>query len=700
MGIPYYSFTRITGISGSPSDYATLLTDAYDSSGNWDAEQYIKNRKKLEGWIIRGIGDALKTRYNEDWIIDHFKEIVLIFNHYKTPETSAEYIKTAIRYIKREARYHPYGIAWLIVAPDKITNWVSWRRHFSKDSDWRLFCALNLFECLKQGDDWIPIYSVSNLDRTAGMNRDTRTRTLNRLRESGWIDFQRNKSDTGISVKILKKLQNQPRPHPSNNLRPDFQDSPSRDPNLWYQIHRLLAGRPALTRPHRRYPLIYSEGKHLHFRLGTVSIRQLISSVYSENELATSWNKLRSDSGSFKLHLYAEKEVDEAPRKMPYPVDQEIIGNPHFNMLMDYQERVAFPAMDIGLPFNVDAARKLQYRLLMAYYGVGPNPLCIKNEKARIKNRYDIIGRYIQESLNWEDGRIRPFWYVRGTQANRTVLKNPDVQNLPKDLRFLLQNDNECLEWYDIKGQEIFIAIMESESKSGKQIIHEGRDLMQEIATDLGLEKKVVKKIIHPCQRGKSVKALKREHGEFIVDSVLDTFYRRVPETSQRKSRLEEDVIMNHGELPMTPLCRTPITIDRERVTTCASAVVDQSIGAEITKLWALNYNQTEEGRKYPIVLDMHDAIVAPAPQNETEEGEENRGATINKALEQATKTIGYPTTPQAENTTTGKHKDEGRRPDTRRPVTHYQDTYCGNLEYIGTGSACLYGDKMVFRPP
>jgi len=697
----YYSFTRLAGLSGNQEAYINMLNNNWNKHGKWNVDQYKKNRKQFEKWIIRGIGDALKFGNDESWIIKHFTEIVRIFNHYPRPDTSVDYIKTTIGSIKSEALYHPYGIRWINITPKRITRWVHWRQSFTKDSDWRLYCAIDLFNEINPGKAWISVYTPSNLERTAGVDRETRKRSLIRLEKLGWITSEINQTDHGIRIKVLKMPKILRAENVRNVLRPEIISTPTTNQNLWYKIHRLISGRPPLTRPHPDFPLIFTNDTHLHLRLGTVSIRQMIAAVYSKEKLNESWKKLRKDSASFRLHEKAYQEVLYAPKKMPYPVDDDIENNKSFQQQLDYQDDVAFPAMDRGLPFDIYNAKIRAFRLLMAYYGQSSNTPKTKKGKRGVKKRLNYLNQCLSNATQWDDHRVRSWWDIRGTVSNRTVLKRPDIQNFPKDLRYLLQNEDEILEWHDIKGQEIYITILESKSKKGMEIIDGDRDLMQEIADSLSISKDLVKGIIHPRMKGKGKKALKEEYGDDTVEEVLKELEKNVPEAKQRKEWLEGEVQANHGELPETPLGRTPVTIDQERISTCAIAIMDQSVGTELTKQWAIHYARTEEAKRWPIVLDMHDAIVTTRDKDEDPGDRKGRNKVIAKTLKQAAGDLKHGASPAAESEvkTAGENRKHKAK---QKPCRNWLDhnTYCGNLSRFIPEYNTLAFPNQVLVPP
>lgn len=211
---------------------------------------------------------------------------------------------------------------------------------------------------------------------------------------------------------------------------------------------------------------------------------------------------------------------------------------------------------------------------------------------------------------------------------------------MPKSLRYLFRDSQEQLEWYDIKGQEIFISMMESGSAKGSQCITDSQDIMTMIAEQAGLDRKTVKDIMHPSMKGMGERNLCKKHGEEATNTTTQAFNQLFPEVKERKLQTEE-IARETGRLPMTRLGRRAIQIDVEKETTRPIALMDQGNGAEMTKSWAIEYNRRHAASQGPVLLDMHDALVIATPRGRARQ-EPARVETLEKSLGITSARLGY----------------------------------------------------------
>ncbi|RLD97214.1 MAG: hypothetical protein DRI92_06005, partial [Aquificota bacterium] len=617
---------------------------------------YNRNRKKLRKYIVRAVGDLLKLGYSDDKIRQQLEGILYIFYHRddSLKPTIPDIINQIIYFVKDEARYSPHGLTWMYISTNKVKQYASWMKSFNKVTDWAMFCAIDLINEAFKSNSKPSLFAPATLDQIAGIDRHTRESVLNRLAGQGYI-INYHKMNGQFDIPQL----NYPHDH---HVHSDLESvgltdyALSQESKAWFNIHLLNTGRPANTNSHSVFPHIFinKNNGNLHFRLGTVTVFQLIAAVFDEYQLNPYRKGIRKDGGFYSIHKKAYSSLNKINKKMPYPVLNDINGNKHISQLIEFQDKIALPATDLGIPFNIAKAKSVLFHCKMLLIGYGDYTRAGFNKKPsrdKIKARINILKKFIKHAIKQSDGRLHPLWNIRGTDSNRTVLYDPDVQNLPRDLRFLLTDNKYRVELWDISEQEAFIGITESQSEQGMSLIENDNSIMQYIISQTGLDKKTVKGIYHPYMKGKGLGTFKKEgkYSDKDIDVVINAINVIIPEVYNRKRTVQQYTLDNYGLLPKTRLGREPIQFDFEKNTTRSIAILDQSIGAEMSKGWFIIYNEMA-GDRFPVVLDLHDAIGILVPVEEYKDDFE-RGSIIKKALEYHCKQLGYSVCPGVKKT-------------------------------------------------
>ncbi len=641
----HYSLRTITF---NPKIYESLIGRGLDS------DTYNKNRRKLRQYIIQAVGDCLKLGFKDVKIRQHLGDILHVFNHrdegldVKVPYT----IDQIINFVRREARYFSYGSKWITIFPNKIRQLASWMKSFNKVNDWAMLSAIELMNVGFGSEGNVSIFSPNILDQTAYIDRHYREQILDRLVDQDYIEYTAIPGQIHINLNKVP-LVKQVFPIPESHYFPEYHHT--EETKEWFNIHLLNTGRPANTTPHPVFQHIYvdKDWKHLHFRLGTVSVFQLIAAVFDEFQLNPYRKGLRKDGGFYSIHETAYSSLEKMYKKMPYPTS-DIQNSAHIDQLLKFQQEVSLPASDRGIPFNTAKAKSVLFQCKMLLIGHGNyQRACFQEHPSpgEIQARINILKRFIDHAEKQPDSRLHPWWSVRGTDSNRTVLHNPDVQNLPKDLRFLLTDGQYRVELWDISEQEAFIGIMETDSIYGLNLLQNDTGIMQHIIDITGFDKTTVKGIYHPYMKGKGRRTFIKEQ-EFpieVIDTVIRAIEDTIPEVYQRKMHVQTYMLDNNGVLPNTPLGRKPLQFDNEKNSTRSIAILDQSIGAEMTKGWLLRYSEIA-GSLYPIAIDLHDAIGILVPY-ELYNNTQDREDLITAALLHSCKQLGYNICPKVKKT-------------------------------------------------
>ncbi|BFN37813.1 hypothetical protein [Fidelibacter multiformis] len=545
-------------------------------------------------------------------------------------------------YILETGKHKPLGIDWWVtLTPGRIKKLANF--YISHDETVNIvFRALKLLAAefgMPFNINPQVVYSLTGLDKR------TVQRAIKKLTESHqdfkvqyWKKtFQYHVASlpkgkrAGREIQVSIPMQGEPNPD---------KWAVNQEQKHWQMLHELNTGRPPRYHNDPRAPLIYLRNGTIKIKLGTVSLIELFA-IYTDY-------KPNSD---FEYKWRASKIPMRRMDSYSYAVTDDFWQNKANCLTMQYLYEVQFPMQDRGLPLDIKQTERLIRRFegylagtrklprtLLEKYGEGelkPEKKQVKSDE-KITNRLRIL-RKIKKHYDPETERIYPTIVPRATASERAGTRWPNIQNLPKDLRHLLQNTREKLIMFDISGQENYL-ITEIRNFENMREINTMSDLATCIHERTGIDRKEVKTIAHALTKGKGLRTFEVEGNGEIARQVASEILTLEPRWGEHREARTEYRRKTHGRTEQTVLGQSGIIMDNRRADCQAVAIADQMQGAEQKKIWLCKLKgMLSVG--CGIGIDMHDAVGIVAPQ-ETEAVD--IAAKVQTALDAANRQLGF----------------------------------------------------------
>jgi hypothetical protein len=594
-----------------------------------DPDEYNRLRDEYKSWLNKAKGNNGELTDNEKHYIDIIKDL----------DQDAENV---LSYIKETGKHKSLGIDWWVTLTPARLKHLAGQNISNDESENLVFRALKLLAAefgMPFNINPQVLYSLTGLDKR------TVQRAIKKLTESHqdfkvqyWANtFQYHVTSlpkgkrTGREIQVSIPMQGEPNPD---------KWAVNQEQKHWQMLHELNTGRPPRYHNDPRAPLVYLRNGTIKIKLGTVSLIELFANYTDYKPNADFEYKRRA----FKIPM---RRMDS----YSYAVTDDFWQNKANCLTMQYLYEVQFPMQDRGLPFDIKQTDRLIQRFegylagtrklpreLLDKYGEGelkPEKKQVKSDE-KITNRLRIL-RKIKKHYDPETERIYPTIVPRATASERAGTRWPNIQNMPKDLRHLLQNTREKLIMFDISGQENYI-ITETRNFESMREINTTSDLATCIHERTGIDRKEVKTIAHALTKGKGLKTFDREGKGEIARRVAHEIKKVEPRWDEHRNARIDYYRRTHGRTEKTRLGQSGTIIDKRRADCQAVAIADQMQGAEQKKIWLCKLEgMLSEG--CGIGIDMHDAVGIVTPQ-ETEAVD--IAAKVQTALDAANRQLGF----------------------------------------------------------
>lgn len=631
-------------------------------STTWTSgHMYELNRRKYISYLYRFVGEAIRDiKVHHDDLVDSTQKHIQYLNH--NNEDYSSRAKLLINNIKQELKYKPWGIYDLSYTIEDLAEYAFTYYAFNKYTDFIVYHLLLINSNGQKPDahGFIHIFKPSALYSSIGMKVETIKRSFRRLKDEQFIEIIQLKNST-ISYRILKIPQ--VRKKDKNRvialcnsvwLFELYDHDSSIDSWLFtHFINRKIVPGNSQSYVH---PLLEHSIDQLQFTFGLTTLEEVLYATFTDN-LSKMLPGLRKESPIHKLKSRANNNYNKMFSEFKYP---QVSVNKKYTELLGNYRNIAVNAVRLGMPFNNYRAKLLSSLLWRKISSKKQQIIQISDPTiadqlqakiGKLTDRVKGLDKYIGIA---NSGRVRSTWDIRGTLTNRTQTTYPNIQGMQKAIRYLLIDETHYALAFDISGFEIYIALVEAGEHFDLK-----SDLIGDISSIVGIDRKIIKSIIHPKTKGSGNKTIYDDltDSKVMVDNapitmlriedVIDVFYNKYPRIKQRYDSITNSALSTGlaGKVPYYDL--NVISLVDERASTAGVAHVDQTIGSSLVKTWAVKYAATRCGKDYPIILDWHDNLTVQIPIGTANCDIHRVETRLNTCMQEVTDLFSYPSPPK-----------------------------------------------------
>jgi hypothetical protein len=621
---------------------------------------YERNRGDYVGYIYRFVGEAIRNNVDHIDLVNSTHRHIQYLNH--DSKDYASRARLMIEKIEHEQKYRPWGMLDLICTRKELANYAHTHYAFGKHKDFLVFSLLNILQrhLPINRSGYYEIFKPNALYHSANIQSKTAHRSFNRLSQAGLIDISQLKKTNTLVFRVLDKpvvrkkdIKRVEGLLSTFNIISLFTHTAVQED--WVSKHTINRNITPGYYPSAENPLVELKGESVKFTFGLTTLEEVLYAVFGYY-LKSSVSGLQKTSPMKRIDTIASDNYAEMFDTFKYPVSA--LNHKYISVLAEFRT-LATKAVDLGIPFNRTSANIIE-NLLPGE--IERQVKLFNNEvdfsiKQKMQKEIEKLSRLQQEAAKYayitDNNRIKSTWNIRGTITNRTQTTKPNIQGMSKELRYLLKDDLYYSLAFDISGFEIYIALLEAGEKFDSTV-----DLFRDISTVTGIQKSIVKSIIHPKTKGAGIESIYKDltkadvlvNGTAIteqqINDVVDAFYKKYPLIKIRYDSIFVSCIKTGlaGIVPYYDL--NVISLIDENASTAGVAHVDQTIGSSIVKTWAVNYTKTTLGKEFPIILDWHDNLTLQIPRDTPRGQIADIETTLSTCLDQATSLFNYPTPP------------------------------------------------------
>lgn len=218
------------------------------------------------------------------------------------------------------------------------------------------------------------------------------------------------------------------------------------------------------------------------------------------------------------------------------------------------------------------------------------------------------------------DGRVHPTFNVHGTVTGRLSCTDPNVQNVPKEMRVVYYAEpGYVFVEADYKGAELRVLAYISGDAFMREVFQQGRDLHTEVQNALGIERIKAKTINFGIPYGRTPESIAQEFNMPIEEArkMVQDWFKRAPDVE--RYLLECDRAAETGQVLTTPFGRHRRfgLISAENVEDLKKEARNfriQSIASDLTLTSAITMHEELKRMGAHIVNLVHDSLLVECP--------------------------------------------------------------------------------------